>query len=96
MKSLHPVYQLLLKIPKGKVTTYGAIGKQLGLNPRHVGQILHKNEGAPKIPCHRVIKSDGTIAAGYAFGGPDMQRKMLEKEGVVFIKNRVEKNQFIF
>lgn len=94
MKDLHPVYQLLLKIPKGKVTTYGAIGKKLGLNPRHVGQILHKNNGAPKIPCHRVIKSDRTIASGYAFGGPGMQKKMLEKEGVVFKNNKAEKSYF--
>lgn len=90
MKDLHPVYKLLLKIPKGKVTTYGAIGKQLGLNPRHVGQILHKNEGAPKIPCHRVIKSDRTIALGYAFGGQGMQRKLLEKEGIVFRGQKVD------
>jgi len=95
MTNLHPVYQLLLKIPKGRVTTYGAIGKQLGLNPRHVGQILNVNKGAPKIPCHRVIKSDGTIASGYAFGGPGMQRQMLEKEGVVFQKNKVAKSCFI-
>ncbi len=94
MKALHPVYQLLLKIPKGKVTSYGAIGRQLGLNPRHVGQILHKNEGAPKIPCHRVIKSDGSIASGYAFGGPGMQRKLLEKEGIVFKNNKIEKTYF--
>jgi methylated-DNA-protein-cysteine methyltransferase related protein len=90
MKDLHPVYKLLLKIPKGKVTTYGAIGKTLGLNPRHVGRILHVNKGAPKIPCHRVVKSDGSIADGYAFGGPGMQRKMLEREGVIFKNNKVD------
>lgn len=94
MKDLHPVYKLLLKVPKGKVTTYGAIGKKLGLNPRHVGQILHKNEGAPKIPCHRVIKSDGSIASGYAFGGPDIQQKMLEKEGVKCVKNKIDLKRY--
>ena len=95
MKDLHPVYQLLLKIPKGRVTTYGAIGKKLGLNPRHVGQILHKNEGAPKIPCHRVVKSDGTLASGYSLGGLKIQKEMLEKEGVRFTNNRVDKSQFV-
>lgn len=94
MTTLHPVYQLLLNIPKGKVTTYGAIGKQLGLNPRHVGRILHLNSGAPKIPCHRVIKSDGSIASGYAFGGPDEQRKMLEEESVKFVKNKVDLRRY--
>lgn len=94
MKDLHPVYKLLLRIPKGKVTTYGAIGKQLGLNPRHVGRILHLNKGAPKIPCHRVIKSDGSIASGYAFGGPDEQRKILESESVKFVKNKVDLKKY--
>lgn len=95
MKDLHPVYKLLLKIPKGKVTTYGAVGKKLGLNPRHVGKILHVNDGAPKIPCHRVIKSDRTIASGYAFGGPGMQKKLLEKEGIKFQNQKVPKSCII-
>ena len=51
MKDLHPVYKLLLKIPKGRVTTYGAIGKQLGLNPTTCwARFFIKMKGQPKIP----------------------------------------------
>lgn len=92
MTTLHPVYKLVQKVPKGKVTTYGKIGKTLGLNPRHVGQILHLNDDSSKTPCHRVVRSNGSIASGYAFGGPGKQRKLLEKEGVVFKNNKVVKN----
>lgn len=87
----HPVYQLVRKIPKGRVTTYGSIGKALGLNPRHVGQILHQNENSATTPCHRVVRSDGSIASGYAFGGPGKQRVMLEKEGVLFMGEKVDR-----
>lgn len=95
MKNLHPIYQLLLKIPKGKVTTYGAIGKKLGLNPRHVGQILHVNPDAPKVPCHRVVRHDGSLAIGYALGGLKIQKQMLEKEGVKFHNQKVLKTCII-
>lgn len=79
------VYDLLLTIPEGKVTTYGAIAKKLGLNPRHVGRILHVNSDAPRVPCHRVVKSDGHLAGGYALGGNEGQRKRLVAEGVAFV-----------
>lgn len=79
------VYDLLLTIPKGKVTTYGAIGKKLGLNPRHVGRILHVNPDAPRVPCHRVVKSDGHMAGGYALGGNTGQMQRLQDEGVHFV-----------
>lgn len=82
--SYQSVYQLLLAIPKGKVTTYGAIGKKLGINPRFVGRILHVNPDAPRVPCHRVVKSDGRLAGGYALGGNDGQRALLIEEGVTF------------
>lgn len=91
----HPVYQLVRKVPKGQVTTYGSIGKALGLNPRHVGQILHQNDNSAKTPCHRVVRSDGSIASGYAFGGPGKQRIMLEKEGVMFMGEKVDRRCII-
>jgi methylated-DNA-[protein]-cysteine S-methyltransferase len=81
------VYDLLLKIPKGKVTTYGAIGKKLDLNPRFVGRILHVNPDAPRVPCHRVVKAGGRLAGGYAMGGNEGQRARLIEEGVRFIHN---------
>jgi methylated-DNA-protein-cysteine methyltransferase-like protein len=78
------VYALVSKIPKGKVTTYGAIGKKLHMSPRTVGTALHLNPYEGEVPCHRVVNRDGRIAPGFAFGGIGAQRKLLEREGVKF------------
>lgn len=78
------VYELVRKIPKGKVTTYGAIGKRLNISPRTVGYALHLNPYEGKVPCHRVVNREGRLAPGFAFGGAGAQRKLLECEGVKF------------
>lgn len=78
------VYKLVTKIPKGKVTTYGEIAKALGTRDvRLVGFALHANKDL-SVPCHRVVNKDGRLAPGYAFGGQDVQREKLTKEGVIF------------
>lgn len=78
-------------IPRGKVTTYGKIAKKLGIGPRQVGQMLHKNPDGKMTPCHRVIRSDRTIAEGYAFGGEFKQRERLTEEGIVFVRGKILK-----
>ena len=78
------VYDLLLKIPAGKVSTYGDIAKALG-NPsasRIIGRILGKNPNPIKVPCHRVVMSDGKLG-GYMHGIAK-KRELLEKEGISF------------
>jgi methylated-DNA-[protein]-cysteine S-methyltransferase len=78
------VYELLLKIPTGKVSTYGDLAKALG-NPsasREIGRILGRNPNPIKVPCHRVVKSDGKVG-GY-FYGSDRKKVLLEKEGISF------------
>lgn len=97
MKTFDKVYDLVSTIPKGKVTTYGAISKIIGINPRVVGYALHANKDSKNVPCHRVINSKGKISSGFAFGGPQIQKKMLEKEGVKFSKDEtvnLEKFEF--
>lgn len=82
------VYAAVKRIPKGKVATYGQIAMLAG-NPRAsrvVGYALHHNPRPGEIPCHRVVNREGRPAPGFAFGGPGIQRKMLEREGVVFNK----------
>jgi methylated-DNA-protein-cysteine methyltransferase related protein len=96
MKTFEKVYKIVAKIPKGKVNTYGALAKLTEINPRTVGYILHQNKDPKNIPCHRVIKSNGKLAAGYAFGGPDSQQKMLEAEGIVFKNGKVNLSKFLF
>lgn len=62
------VYQLLKEIPKGQVTTYKELAKKLKTRGyRAIGQIVGKNPDAPKVPCHRVVRTDGGLG-GYAFG----------------------------
>jgi methylated-DNA-[protein]-cysteine S-methyltransferase len=78
------VYDLLLKIPVGKVSTYGDLAKTLG-NPqgsRNIGRILGRNPNPIKVPCHRVVMSDGKLG-GYMYGN-DRKRELLEREGISF------------
>ena len=78
------VYDVIRKIPKGKVMTYGQVAAILGTkDARKVGWALHGNTD-PKTPCHRVVNKDGRLAPGYAFGGPNEQRSKLLAEGVKF------------
>ena len=89
------VYDACKKIPKGKVSTYGEIAKYIG-NPdssRAVGNALSVNPFAPKVPCHRVVKGDGTLG-GFATG---LENKiaLLKEEGVLVKENRVQHLQKI-
>lgn len=54
---------------------------------RHVGYALHANPRPGEIPCHRIVFADGRLAKGFAFGGPEAQRALLENEGVTFLAN---------
>lgn len=89
MNTFDKVYDLVYSVPKGKVTTYGSLAKLIGVDPRVIGFALHANKNPSNIPCHRVINSKGKISSGFAFGGPDVQKQMLEKEGVKFDKDQV-------
>ena len=81
------VYAAVCRIPAGQVATYGQIALLAG-SPRAariVGGALHRNPRPGVIPCHRVVFRDGGLAPGFAFGGPDAQRALLEAEGVPFL-----------
>ena len=95
-KTFDSVYSLVRKIPKGKVATYASIAKRAKTTPRVVGFALHANKNPKEIPCHRVIKTNGTLANGYAFGGKEKQKELLQKEGVYFKKNTVDPQAISF
>ena len=84
------VFEVVRRIPRGKVATYGQVGRLIGAprSARYVGYALRANPepGAEvnSIPCHRVVFKDGGLCKGFAFGGPEVQREMLEAEGVAF------------
>lgn len=75
------VYNIVRKIPKGQVLTYGEVARKMGKPgaARAVGTVLSKNFD-PQIPCHRVIRSDGKIG-NYNRGGSVSKLKILRKEG---------------
>lgn len=82
--SASAVYAALMRIPGGKVATYGDIAKAVGRPEasQAVGRILNKNPNPIKVPCHRVVMSNGTIG-GYAFG-KSRKKELLESEGLCF------------
>ena len=78
------VYSALLLIPRGKVTTYKLLSDFIGCkSAQAIGQALTRNPDAPRVPCHRVIKTDMTIG-GYAFG-VEKKRELLATEWVIFM-----------
>ncbi len=90
------VYEVVKKVPKGKVTTYGDIAKAIG-KPRagrQVGWALHSNPYQGIVPCHRVVFKDGSLAKNFAFGGSEVQKALLVSEGVGFIEDKVDMKNY--
>ena len=78
------------EIPKGKISTYKRIAAKIGHSRayRAAGNALHKNPLAPVVPCHRVVKSDGTIVG--AKEDVAARRRLLMQEGILLEGNRVK------
>ena len=78
------VWAYLRKIPRGSVKTYSQVAKGIGkpLAVRAVANAIGKNPYAPKIPCHRVIRSDGSLGGYSGKGGVKTKRFLLKKEGI--------------
>jgi len=83
------IYALVHEIPKGKIATYGQLALLAG-SPRAsriVGAAMAKAPAGRNLPCHRVIYTDGRLLPGGAFGGMEIQRQLLQKEGVTFLRD---------
>ena len=72
-----------MKIPKGKVKTYKEVAKGIKMprSARAVANACGKNPYSPKVPCHRVIRSDGALGGFSSLGGVKIKKKLLKKEG---------------
>lgn len=92
------VYVQVKAIPSGRVSTYGAIAKELGRpkTARLIGRILHLNPKPREIPCYRVVNCRGFLAANFTFGGLAGQQRRLEAEGVVVKNKQVDLEKFGF
>jgi methylated-DNA-protein-cysteine methyltransferase related protein len=90
------VYEVARLIPKGRVTSYGAIGNYLGAksSARMVGWAMH---GCPKdVPAHRVVNAAGLLTGKHHFNPPGKMEKLLKREGVVVVRDKVKNFKEIF
>lgn len=88
-------YAVLKTVPKGKITTYKEIAKALNSKAyRAVGTAMNKNPYAPKVPCHRVINSNGKV--GNFASGIKNKIKLLKSEGVEIKNNKIDLNIYLF
>ena len=86
-------YSLLRQVPQGKVTTYKALAQALGTKAYlAVGNAMNRNPYAPRVPCHRVIATDGSLG-GFAFG-VRKKKGMLLKEGVEIVKGKIDLTKY--
>lgn len=86
MNTFDRIYEVVKKIPKGKVASYGQVAMLAG-NPRWsrvVGYALHINPNPEAIPCYRVVTKKGELSQAFAFGGINRQRELLEADGIEF------------
>ncbi len=98
MTYFEKVYEVVKKIPYGKVMSYGGIATVLGNRrmSRQVGWALHLNPSPETIPCYRVVNRYGEVSKAFAFGGENVQRALLESEGIIFDeKGRVKSCFFV-
>lgn len=87
------VYEVVRLIPKGRVTSYGAIAKYLGSagSSRMVGWAMNAaHTVTPKVPAQRVVNRQGLLTGKHHFGAPDAMEKLLKKDGV-----KVENDQVV-
>ena len=90
------IYEAVKQIPTGRVATYGKVAEMAG-NPRMsraVGNALHKNPDPDHIPCYRVVNSKGELAGAFAFGGEEVQRKLLEADGIEVVNGKVDLKKY--
>jgi len=86
------VYEIARLIPKGRVTSYGAIAKSLGAakSSRMVGHaMLYAGTAHPKVPAHRVVNSSGLLTGKFHFKPPELMEELLKQEGVEVKNDKV-------
>jgi O-6-methylguanine DNA methyltransferase len=95
------VYKVVSKIPSGKVMSYSAVASKAG-SPgasRAVGSLMARNPnpgtGPGKVPCHRVVSSDGSLGGFSGKNGPEGKLRLLRNEGIKFRKSRISKECFL-
>ncbi len=86
------VYEVVMLIPKGRVTSYGAIASYLGtrMSARMVGWAMNAAHSNRKVPAHRVVNRAGLLTGKHHFETPTTMKSRLEKDGVKVVKDQVQ------
>lgn len=92
------VYQVAVKIPYGRVTSYGAIANYLGSpkSARMVGWAMNASHTMPEVPAHRVVNRKGLLTGKHHFEGTNLMQQLLESEGVVVIDHQIQDFDTLF
>ncbi len=91
------IYEAVKRIPKGRVATYGKVAEMAGnaRRARAVGNALHHNPDPEHIPCFRVVNAKGELAGAFAFGGEEVQARLLEEDGIEVIDGKVDLKKYL-
>jgi methylated-DNA-protein-cysteine methyltransferase-like protein len=92
------VYEVVRKIPYGKVTSYGAIARYLGItkSARTVGYAMNASHNKNGVPAHRVVNRDGLLTGKHHFGGINTMQQLLESEGQIIINDQIQNLDSVF
>jgi methylated-DNA-protein-cysteine methyltransferase-like protein len=86
------IYDVVRCVPKGRVTSYGAVAAAIGAasGARVVGYAMNLCKGVkPKVPAHRVVNRNGLLTGKHHFSPPEKMQQLLEKEGIVVLEDKV-------
>jgi methylated-DNA-protein-cysteine methyltransferase related protein len=85
------VYSIVRLIPEGKITSYGAIAKQLGAakSARMVGWAMNASHNLDDVPAHRVVNRKGLLTGKMHFDGTNLMQQLLENEGIKVVDNQI-------
>lgn len=85
------VFAVVMLIPEGRVTSYGAIAKYLGSarSSRMVGWAMNASHSLGNVPAHRVVNRNGLLTGKMHFGSPDLMQKLLESEGINVVNDQI-------
>ena len=92
------IYEVVRKIPRGKVATYGQVAILAGNSrwARVVGYALHSNPDPDGIPCYRVLNRLGELAPAFAFGGAEVLAELLRADGIEVTDGRVDLEKYLW
>lgn len=92
------VYEVVKQIPYGRVTSYGAVAKFLGVarSARMVGYAMNASHNIPEVPAHRVVNRKGLLTGKHHFEGSNLMQQLLESEGISVVNNQIQNFDVLF